>query len=355
MFGGMIDLPVTNRRAAWLMLIGLCGGIASLDLVLPWGVAIGMSYAYVVFIAARYVPSSDLPKVAALCTGLVLVGAVGSPVMAGVPAWIGNANRVLSLALIWFAVTFLFQGFRMKQILQAANAKLEKEVAARMTELEQSHRNLRALTGRLLALQEGERQQLARDLHDDFSQRLGLVMLDLEWLDQSLPTMNASRLGHAKATVSALIDDGRRLAHDCHPSMLKDLGVAVAIRRLLDEWAVCADVKVSMEAGDVPPELPSDVAICLYRIAQESLSNIAKHSRATAIEVFVGRQPGGIELRIRDNGVGCSAGRDEGCPQGLGLLSMKERAVQVGGEVVVESPLSGGTLVQVRVPIRKAS
>jgi len=310
-----------------------------------------MSYAYVVFVAVRYLPNADLLKIAVLCTGLVLVGAVGSPVMDGVPAWIGIVNRVLSVALIWLAVAFLFQDFRRKQILQAANEELEKEAMVRMAELERSHQNLRALTGRLLTVQEEERQRLARDLHDDFSQRLGLVLLDLGVLEHDLPTVDTARLGHAKATVSTLVDDVRDLAHDCHPSTLNDLGLTVAIGRLLNEWAACANLKVTINPSDVPTELPPDVATCLYRIAQESLSNIVKHSRATAVDVSFGRQSGGVALRIRDNGVGCAVGQGGPCPQGLGLLSMKERALQIGGEVVVESPRSGGTLVQVWVPV----
>lgn len=344
-----------DRRAVWLTLIGLCGGIVCLDLLLPLGVAIGMLYACVVFIAARYAPDHDIPNVAALCTGLVVAGAVVDPVMAGVPIWIGSVNRALSVAVIWFPVTFLLRDRRTKQILQAVNEELEKKVTARTAELERSHQDLRALTGRLIAAQEKERQRLARDLHDDFCQRLGMVMLDLGVLEHNFPTSDESRLRHARTTVSSLVDDVRRLAHDFHPSTLKDLGLAVAIRRLLDEWAICANVKVTIESREVPLELPSDVATCLYRIAQESLSNIAKHSRATAVEVHLDRQSGGIELRIRDNGAGCSAGQDGRCPQGLGLLSMKERAAQVGGEVTVGSPLSGGTMVQAWVPVTEVS
>jgi len=348
------NLLVRSRRAVWLTIVGLCGSIFILDFFLPLGVAIGMLYACVVFFDAKYDQDGDVPLVAVGCTALVLIGSVVGPALAGVPVWIGIVNRVMSVIVIWVPVTFLVQNHQTRQILHAVNAELESRVAARTSELERHREDLRALTGRLIVAHEKERQHLARELHDDFSQRLGMVLLDLDVFEKESPPAGQSaetRLRRMQSTVSRLSDDMRRLAHEFHPSMLHDLGLAVALRRLLDEWSSCAAIKVKLELNGLPETVPAEVATCLYRVAQESLANVAKHAHASDVHVSLNGDDGEITLVISDNGTGCVNAGDGYVSQGLGLLSMKERVVQVGGLLAVESPVAGGTVVHVWVPI----
>lgn len=335
-------------------MVGLCGSIFILDFFLPLGVAIGMLYACVVFFAAKYAQDGDVPLVAAGCTALVLIGAVVGLALAGVPVWIGIVNRVMSVIVIWVPVTFLVQNHRARQMLHAVNAELESRVAARTSELERHREDLRVLTGRLIVAHEEERQRLACELHDDFSQRLGMVLLDLDVFEKESPPAGQSaetRLRRMQSTVSRLSDDMRRLAHEFHPAMLHDLGLPVALRRLLDEWSSCAAIKVMLELNGLPETVPPEVATCLYRVAQESLANVAKHAHASDVHVSLNGGDGEITLVIRDNGTGCVNAGDGDVPQGLGLLSMKERVFQVGGLLAVEFPATGGTVVHVWVPI----
>lgn len=358
-----VELPLSSvrltnrRRAVWVAGIGLCSGILLLDFFLPLGVAIGMLYACIVFFAAKYFRDSDVLLMAGGCTVLVLVGAVIGPILDDVPLWMGIINRIMSIIVIWLPVTLLIQDQRTRRLLHAVNEELEARVAERTLELERNREDLRALTGRLLVAHEEERQRLARDLHDDFNQRLGMVVLDLGMFERELPPAGdgaGCRLRRLQSMVSRLSDDLRRLAHEFHPSILQDLGLTVAIRRLLDEWSSCAAIKVSLESNCLPETVSPEVATCLYRVAQESLANVAKHSHASDVHVLLTGNHTEIALVVRDNGKGCvKVGADE-IPRGLGLLSMKERVAQVGGLLAVESPNSGGTVVHVWVPIAEA-
>lgn len=356
--GGELPLSsvwyVERRGFVWFGVVGLCSAIFLLDFFLPLGVAIGMLYACIVFLTAKYSRDSDVLLVASACTVLVLAGAVIGPILDDVPLWIGIVNRIMSIIVIWLPVTLLIQDQRTRRLLYAVNERLETRVAERTLELERHRKDLRALTGRLIVAHEAERQGLARDLHDDFSQRLGMVMLDLEVLERESPPAvqsAATRLQRMRSTVSKLSDDMRRLAHEFHPTMLQDLGLAVALRRLLDEWSSCAAIKVVLESNGLPETVPPDVATCLYRVTQESLANVVKHAHASNVHVSLNGDAGEITLVIRDDGKGFVNPGKADMPQGLGLLSMKERVVQVGGLLVVEWPESGGTVVHVWVPM----
>ncbi len=218
--------------------------------------------------------------------------------------------------------------------------------------LRQSQHELRVLTGRLLQAQETERRRIARELHDDLNQSLALLSVELDVLGQKppgSPDQLAARLRALSARVKQVSSTVHDLSHQLHPSKLEQLGLLAAVRSLCKELAQGRGLPVEFTHQDVPEAIPQDTALCLYRIVQEALQNVMKHSGARQAGVELTGLGGAIRLRVSDDGRGfdpASAGGN-GC---LGLVSMRERLRSVGGEIVIDSRPSGGTRIEVRVP-----
>lgn len=225
--------------------------------------------------------------------------------------------------------------------------RLRDEIAARESvELE-----LKGLARRMVGAQEEDRARIARELHDDISQRLAAAAIGLELalpLVATDPDGATERLHGCRAQLERVSDDVRNIAHDLHPETLKNLGLATALEGLSEEAGVSGAVKTRVTLGaTLERHVSQEAALCLYRIAQESLRNIAKHANATEVEMDATAQPGGIRLIVRDNGDGFDP--DVGQP-GLGLASMRERARLLNGTLTVASRLGRGTVVQVDLP-----
>ena len=211
--------------------------------------------------------------------------------------------------------------------------------------------SLRELSGRLINAQEEERSRIARDLHDDMNQRLGLLAFGLSQLSGKLPAGEAkSEIQELWQQTSGLSQDVHRLSHELHPATLEQLGLVAAARALCAEFSKKQGVEVYFTEHDVPPQLPNHVSLCLYRILQESLQNIAKHSEAGVVKVELERGLDGVHLTVEDDGIGFDpANQSRG---GLGLLSMRERLHLVCGSIRIDSAPSQGTRVKVLVPNR---
>jgi signal transduction histidine kinase len=218
--------------------------------------------------------------------------------------------------------------------------------------LRESQRELRALTGKLLQAQETERRRIARELHDDMNQRLALLAVELDLLGQT-PPESAAQLGgrvhELSAQVKQLSSAVHDLSHNLHPSKLGQLGLVASVRGLCKEQAQVHGLEVEFTHKQMPPSIPDDAALCLYRIAQEALQNVARHSGARHAHVELSGGDGGVCLRIVDDGVGFNLGAADG-NGGLGLVSMRERLRLVGGAIVIESRPSTGTRIDVSVP-----
>lgn len=371
------------------LVVGLTVGLFWLDVSVPLGVAIGVLYAAVVFLSSTSSYPSMPVLVAGLSTMLIAAGTYKSPGLETVPGWMILANRALSLLVIWISVFFIVRRRRDVELLQRTHSELEIRVQDRTAELakvnqalvveitermeterslrlsesaldrnrlalQRSEEDLRGLTARLLTAQEEERRRISRDLHDDINQRLAMIIVELETLDQALPPdCNAigTRLRSLQDNASELCEDLRHLAYQFHPSVLDDLGLTVALRRLVDDISGRTGLKGTFhfEAGKDP--IPQPVATCLYRIAQEGLSNVAKHANATAFEIALTRDGDMITLAITDDGAGFDVTEPRTERGTLGLVSMKERASLVHGGLEVESTLGGGTSVRARVPL----
>ena len=246
------------------------------------------------------------------------------------------------------------------QELAAANESLVAEVAERMqTErsLESSRQALQKLTLQLLRVQEEERRRISRDLHDDINQRLALLAMDIEAVGRQLSS-SSDDVGRAvqeiQDRVVELSDVVRHLAYQLHPSILDDLGLPIALQRLVDDFTARSRIRGSFGHKDIPPAVPQEIASCLYRVAQESLSNVARHASASQVDVELTRSQSELIVTITDNGVGFDSEQSGHGSHGLGLIGMKERVALVHGELLVSSAVGKGTRVQVAVLVPEA-
>ena len=213
---------------------------------------------------------------------------------------------------------------------------------------------LRDLTQRLIEEQEAQSRHLARELHDVFTQRLTAIGMELTRLTHA-PSQTSRSVGNQLRTVAAqigtLATDMHRISRQLHPSILDDLGLAAAIRSECLTFSEQHKIATGFGCEGIPAELGGDVALCLYRVTQESLRNIAQHAGEATVSVRLTARPGEIVLTIHDTGHGFdyASGRRT---RGLGLVSMEERLRIVGGTLSVRSKHGSGTHVTASVPIR---
>jgi signal transduction histidine kinase len=211
---------------------------------------------------------------------------------------------------------------------------------------------LRALAGRLIQAEEAERRRIARELHDDLNQRLALLAVELDLLGQAPPASGAQlgeRLGELSAQVKEVSSAVHELSHNLHPSKLEQLGLVAAVRGLCKEQAQAHNLDVEFTHRGMLPELSADTALCLYRIVQEALGNVVKHSQARHAGVELSANEQEVSLRIVDDGTGFDP-QAMNSNEGLGLVSMRERLRLVGGTIVIDSRPSAGTRINVRAP-----
>ena len=387
--GLQASMPHTNGHSLLLVIIGLGIALFCLDLYLPLGIGNGVLYGGLV-ILSFLLPGRKGPLItAAVCSVLTMADVILSPTLEGVPLWMGISNRLFSLTAIWLPVLFFLHRRRAEEALQQAHDELEVRVRERtqeladlnralvaeidermeteqslraseavlqssQLELEQSREDLRALAGRLLTAQEEDRRRISRDLHDDINQRLAMVSMDLRKLEKQLPVHDEPLRAATRsisAHLTAVSDDVRRMAYRFHPSILDDLGLVKAIRRLTDDFSVRTGVEVSYVHKDPVWPLAPELATCCYRVTQECLNNVQRHARASRVEVELICDDEIVNLSIRDDGRGFDlAGPAEGGGH-LGLLSMHERVRLAKGRLDIDTGPGRGTHVQVAIPV----
>ena len=241
------------------------------------------------------------------------------------------------------------------QELAAVNESLVAEVTERMqteASLEQSRQALQKLAFQLLRVQEEERRRISRDLHDDINQRLALLAMDIEAVGQRLNS-STDHVGRAvrniQERVVELSDVVRHLAYQLHPSILDDLGLPIALQRLVEDFTARSLIRGSFGYKNIPAAVPQEIATCLYRITQESLNNVVRHAEASQVDVELTGAQSELVVTITDNGVGFDSEQLRNGSHGLGLLGMKERVALVHGNLHVVSVVGKGTRVQVVV------
>lgn len=207
--------------------------------------------------------------------------------------------------------------------------------------LNEAQGSLVALTSRSIQVQDEERRLMARELHDDVGQRLSLLRVQLERIRRNLPTAEPEKvtLKHTVAELDELTRDVHELSHQLYSSKLQYIGLKSALRELCRQFAARHDTEVYEMLEDVP-DLPTNVQFCLYRVAQEALNNVGKHSQTQHVSVQLGAESGMVILEITDTGVGFETNMPI---VGLGIASMRERLRTAGGDLTITSHRGQGT------------
>lgn len=220
-----------------------------------------------------------------------------------------------------------------------------------VTDRRRSEEELRQLSSRLLRAQEEERARIARELHDDLSQRMALLNLEIDILAQSASDERVeSELARLSGLVGDLAASVRKMSHALHPSALQHLGLVAAVDQLRREIARLHGLDIEFEHLDMPDRLKDEAALGLYRIAQEALRNVVKHSQSDSASVRLCRRDDWIELAVSDRGAGFEQDAD-GREPGLGMLGMRERLRLVRGRLTVHSRPGRGTTVTAAIPV----
>ena len=220
-----------------------------------------------------------------------------------------------------------------------------------ITDRKRAEQELEELAGRLIHAQEQERSRIGRELHDHISQMLGVLTIRIDQLraDEATSPTVAAALGELRHSTSELTDDIHSLSHRLHSSALDYLGLVPALQKLTTEFSSRHGIAVDFAHESVPARLPSEVALGLFRVTEEGLANIAKHSHARSARVHVRGSADGLQLTIEDAGTGFDLDSLER-RAGLGFVSMRERLRAVHGTVRVDSAPSRGTRIDVSVP-----
>jgi len=221
-------------------------------------------------------------------------------------------------------------------------------IAQDITEGKRLEEALTEMGRKLIAAQEQERARIARELHDDINQRLALLGIELEQL-QDNPSEVGSRVQEVRKKMSKISNDLQALSHDLHSSQLEYLGVVAGMKSWCKDFGERQRMEIDFRSSEAPHSVPSEIGLCLFRVLQEALHNAAKHSGVKRIEVQLAENSGEIHLVVSDlgRGVDIESARQG---RGLGLTSMRERVRLVNGTISIESRPMGGTTIHVRVP-----
>jgi two-component system sensor histidine kinase UhpB len=340
----------STTRLSWrrvLEAIALLSGLVTVGLLVfagPYGgpsslpIRLYAPLPFVLWAATRFGPGGTSASLLVI-TAFVLWGALygHGPFVSQSPS-----DNLLSLQLFLLAIS------TPSMFLAAATAERRQTTAA----LQFSYGQIRDLAARLIVAQDEERARIARDLHDDIDQQLAALSIALSGLRRRLPdgAEVGKELALLQRRVVELADDVRALSHELHPGVLRHAGLVPALRAHGAEFGGRHRIGVTFEADEAITDLPPAVALCLFRVTQEALQNVARHASATSVHVRLARTAGGLALTIADDGQGFDlAGVRPG--RGLGLISLDERVRLVGGIMRIDTRPRWGTQVQVEVPM----
>jgi two-component system sensor histidine kinase UhpB len=198
-----------------------------------------------------------------------------------------------------------------------------------------------------LSAQEGERQRIAQELHDEIGQSLTAVLLTLKRTVDRAPDDLHDELCTVQETIRASLDEVRQVARRLRPGVLEDLGLLSAISALVTDFAEASQVRITKRLDPRLAALSSDAELVVYRIAQESLTNIARHAGASRAELSLTGERNGVVLHITDDGRGIG-----GSKEGAGIRGMRERAILIGALLTLDARPAGGTEVRLVVPVQ---
>jgi PAS domain S-box-containing protein len=239
------------------------------------------------------------------------------------------------------------------EVLQVSGQNCTLSVGADISERKQAEEMLSSMSRRLIEAQEKERAWIARELHDDFNQKVAMVSVNLEYLKRGLSGSEVQAKTYAeeiKRQIKELGNDIHALSHRLHSSKLDYLGLASACKGFCTELSTRQSVEIEFHSENIPRELSKEISLCLFRVLQEALQNAVKYSGVRNFQVVLKCASGEVELSVSDSGSGFDL--DEGMSgAGLGLTSMKERMKLVDGQLSIESKPGMGTTIYARVPL----
>jgi signal transduction histidine kinase len=245
---------------------------------------------------------------------------------------------------------FLIQSCLIAGLLLQRSRRRRAESALRVNEhaLQVSQEDTRRLAGRLIAAHEVERARIARELHDDVSQKVALLAMDISQIALSDAPGVRGRADIMAERAAEIGTDLHNLSHELHPAKLQMLGLVQATQFLCRDLAQRHRLSIDFVHDSMPSSVPPDPALCLFRITQEALQNVVKHSGARSAVVRLTGSAQSLQLEIADSGGGFDTAK---LGNGMGLLSMQERVHFLDGQMTIRSRPGTGTRIGVRVPI----
>jgi signal transduction histidine kinase len=242
-----------------------------------------------------------------------------------------------------------------RELSQAFNA-MSTNLKKLMDSLQKSKMDLQHLTSQLITTQEQERKRISLELHEGLGQSLTALKMHLRVIQRHLtgPVELQEDFDHAQNYLKEIVEDVRRISQGLSPSLLEDVGLAAAITYLFDELSKCQGVAITSDTDDIYKLFPPQTETNIFRIFQESLNNIAKHSQATHVSVSIKKQDGCVDFCIKDNGVGFDIGQVTGgkiTNRGMGLAAIGERLQMIGGHLDIASQQGKGTEINFSIPI----
>jgi two-component system sensor histidine kinase UhpB len=250
---------------------------------------------------------------------------------------VNHTNLSVQLWMLGMAIASLFLAAMVEQRRTTQRA------------LRDSSSEVRELAGRLIVAQEQERARIARDLHDDINQRLAVASIRLSALRRKVDESNRNDVSQLQSELIALSEDVRHLSHDLHPSMLTQTGLTAALASLCQAQRQRSGPRIELKVSPQAKDLSEDVALCLYRAAQEGLGNALRHAEAHRIEVALQIGDEQVNLTIKDDGKGFATAAEG--RRGLGWMSIDERAKRLGGSYGWQSTLGKGTELCICIPL----
>ncbi|MFQ6116262.1 MAG: histidine kinase, partial [bacterium] len=224
-------------------------------------------------------------------------------------------------------------------------------------ELRKSRQQLRNLSAHLLSVREQERTHIARELHDELGQALSILQIDLTWLENRLRTETDKKLWPEKVKsmsklVETTIKEVQRISRELRPGVLDNLGLAAAVEWQAKEFHKRTGIRCKLCLGVEDMEIGKDLSTALFRILQEALTNVARHSKASSVKINLVEKANKLILRIQDNGRGITT-KQISDPGSMGLIGMRERVNFMNGELMLQGVPNKGTTLTVSVPMAK--
>ena len=275
--------------------------------------------------------------------------------------------RIMNSADLVNFLAFLFAAFvvvaigesnlRERERLRNAAGVLEEKVRERTFELDHANQSLRQLSGQLLNLQDDERRRISRELHDNAGQALSVLAMNLGAIAEDLNRMmkTAATVADSASMVRQMSDDIRTMSYLLHPPLLDEMGLLHALKWYVNGFAERSKIAVTLECGKEFGRLGGDVETAIFRIVQECLTNIHRHSGSPTASIRITWSDGRVRLEVKDNGKGISPElrnqMESGGTLGVGVRGIRERARQLGGNLEISSDGEGtGTHIVVQLP-----